>query len=44
MPRGGGRGGKAGGGGKGGVGFAKPADPAFIRRLKEMHGYKERSS
>ena len=44
MPRGGGCGGKAGGAGKGGVGFAKPADPAFIRRLKEMHGYKERSS
>ena len=40
--RGGGGGGKGGGEGGKGVGFAKPADPAFIRRLKELHGYKAR--
>merc|ERR1711920_592818 len=40
MPRGGGgRGG--GGGGRGGPSFAKPADPSFIRRIKEQMGYKE---
>jgi hypothetical protein len=41
----GGRGrGRGGGGGKGGggskVGFIKPADPSFLRRLKEQYGYK----
>ena len=42
--RGGGGGGRGGGGGgRGGgskVGFVKPADPSFLRRLKEQHGYK----
>jgi hypothetical protein len=42
--RGGGGGkGRGGGGGKGGgskVGFIKPADPSFLRRLKEQYGYK----
>jgi len=44
----GGRGGGKGGGGKGGggkgggskVGFVKPADPSFLRRLKEQYGFK----
>jgi hypothetical protein len=41
--RGGGGGGKGGGRGGGGgskVGFIKPADPSFLRRLKEQYGYK----
>ena len=37
--RGRGRGG-AGGGKSAKVGFAKPAEPSFIRKLKEQHGYK----
>ncbi len=40
---GGGKGGGRGGGGGGGgskVGFIKPADPSFLRRLKEQYGYK----
>ena len=37
-----GRGGGAGGGRGGGkVGFAKPADPSFIRALKQQYGFKE---
>jgi len=27
--------------GRGKVGFIKPAEPSFIRKLKEQHGYKE---
>jgi len=34
--RGGGRGGK-----RNAVMFAKPGDPAFLRRMKEQLGYKE---
>ena len=41
MPRGGGG---RGGGGRGGPSFAKPADPSFIRRIKEQMGYKARLS
>ena len=36
-----GRGGGAGGGKSAKVGFAKPADPSFIRALKQQYGYKE---
>ena len=32
--------GRGGGGGSNKVGFVKPAEPSFIRKLKEQHGYK----
>lgn len=31
-----------GGGKRGGVSFTKPPEPAFLRRMKEQIGYKEK--